>query len=215
MLLLAGLPLFFMELALGQYSGAGPTRLFGRMAPAMKGLGFAMLAVTFYVAVYYNVIIAWTLFYVFAGFQSELPWASCGHDYNTEYCVDATHPAKPGVNPNWTVSAPEDYFNSVVLGYTPRETNWEEFGPPQWKLVLCLAGAWLIVCAALIKGVQSSGKVVYFTAIFPFVVLFILFFRGILLDGAMEGIKFYVTPRFELLKNPKVSFLPSAWPQLP
>ena len=38
MLLFAGLPLFFMELALGQYSGAGPTRVFGRLAPIAKGL---------------------------------------------------------------------------------------------------------------------------------------------------------------------------------
>ena len=88
MLLLAGLPLFFMELALGQYSGAGPTRLFGRLAPAMKGLGFAMLCATFFVAIYYNVIIAWTLYYTFASFQQTLPWIDCGHDYNTERCYD-------------------------------------------------------------------------------------------------------------------------------
>jgi SNF family Na+-dependent transporter len=214
MLLLTGLPLFFMELALGQYSGAGPTRLFGRMAPAMKGLGFAMLGATFYVAIYYNVIIAWTVFYVFAGFQKELPWASCGHDYNTPYCKDAETTPAPGINPNWTVSAPEDYFNQVVLGYTPRESSWSEFGAPSWRLVLCLAAAWIIVCSALIKGVQSSGKVVYFTAIFPFIVLFILFFRAILLDGAVDGIMFYITPKFDRLDNFKV-LLFSCFAQLP
>ncbi len=77
MLLICGLPMFFMELVLGQYSGCGPTRLFGRMAPVFKGLGFAMIGVTFYVAIYYNMIIAWTLFYMFAGFRSVLPWSAC------------------------------------------------------------------------------------------------------------------------------------------
>ncbi|MCL4149645.1 UNVERIFIED_CONTAM: hypothetical protein GTU68_060317, partial [Idotea baltica] len=33
MLLLAGFPLFFMELAIGQYSCLGPNILFGKMAP--------------------------------------------------------------------------------------------------------------------------------------------------------------------------------------
>ena len=63
MLLFAGLPLFFLELVLGQYSGQGPAKLFGRISPIFKGLGFAMVLATFFVSIYYNVIVAWTLFY--------------------------------------------------------------------------------------------------------------------------------------------------------
>ena len=47
------------------------------------------------------------------------------------------------------------------------DTTWENVGGLRWQLVLCLAIAWVIVCLCLIKGVQSSGKVVYFTALFP------------------------------------------------
>ena len=53
------------------------------------------------------------------------------------------------------------------------DTTWENVGALRWQLVLCLAVAWLIVCLCLIKGVQSSGKVVYFTALFPYLVLVI------------------------------------------
>ena len=59
----------------------------------------------------------------------------------------------------------------------------DEIGPPQWKLVLCLLAAWIVVFLCLIKGVNSSGKVVWFTATFPYIILIILFFRAILLPG--------------------------------
>lgn len=48
-------------------------------------------------------------------------------------------------------------------------------------------------------------QVVYFTAIFPYIVLFILLIRGMTLPGHMDGIMFFIKPRWELLKNPKVN----------
>ena len=80
MLLVSGLPLFFLELSLGQWAGKGPLKVFGRMAPIAKGLGYGMLMISFLVVIYYNLIIAWTIYYTFAGFTSELPWTYCGTD---------------------------------------------------------------------------------------------------------------------------------------
>ena len=51
---------------------------------------------------------------------------------------------------------------------------------------------------------KSTGKAVYVTAIFPYVVITILFIRGITLPGASEGIKFYIVPDFERLKDAQV-----------
>ena len=79
MLLVSGLPLFFLELSLGQWAGKGPLKVFGRMAPIAKGLGYGMLMISFLVVIYYNLIIAWTIYYTFAGFTSELPWTYCGN----------------------------------------------------------------------------------------------------------------------------------------
>lgn len=33
--------------------------------------------------IYFNVILAWALYYLFASFTSELPWAHCNNDFNT------------------------------------------------------------------------------------------------------------------------------------
>ena len=91
MLLLAGLPLFFMELVLGQYCRQGPIRVFGRIAPIFKGVGLAMLGANALVNIYYNVIIGWTLFYMFKGFTSILPWSTCHEPHAgnaTMHCVE-------------------------------------------------------------------------------------------------------------------------------
>lgn len=48
--------------------------------------------------------------------------------------------------------------------------------------------AWFFVFAALVKGVASLGKISYFTATFPYVMLTILVINGAILDGADEGV---------------------------
>ena len=40
MLFLAGLPVFFLEIILGQYAGVGPVKMFGHLLPLLKGLGY-------------------------------------------------------------------------------------------------------------------------------------------------------------------------------
>jgi len=247
MLFLIGLPLFFLDLSLGQYAGKGPVKLFTRISPAFKGLGYGMIFISFLITIYYNMIIAWTIYYTFAGFTSELPWTYCGNSTLTSrdcfqrdqelacFNLDSNHTfwdrnctsvgdvceqfnltlteerddsgrlmcsngtdnillnkVYPRVSPS------EDYFKRTVLGLEP-DSSWSNLGGLKWDLVLCLAAAWAIVSLSLIKGVQSSGKVVYFTALFPYLVLVILLVRGVTLDGAYEGIIFYIYPTAEKL----------------
>ena len=78
MLIFIGIPLFFMELALGQYFSLGPTVIFQEIAPFYGGLGWAMVGISTLVSIYYNMIMAWIIFYTAASlpasFSSVLSW---------------------------------------------------------------------------------------------------------------------------------------------
>ena len=89
-LLFCGLPLFFMEMLLGQYAGTSCTKLYAQLIPGIRGLGYGMLAIPSMIALYYTVIMAWSFYYMFMGFRTTLPWKSCTSssliDVATENC---------------------------------------------------------------------------------------------------------------------------------
>ena len=80
----------------------------------------------------------------------------------------------------------------------------DNLGSVLGDLIGCNLAAWVLVFFCLFKGVQSSGKVVYFTATFPYVVLVILVIFGATLDGASDGIEFYLKPDRSKLADGKV-----------
>jgi len=48
-----------------------------------SGVGWGMFAVSMFTSIYYNMIIAWCFFYMFASFASDVPWRDCNHDWNS------------------------------------------------------------------------------------------------------------------------------------
>ncbi|KAG5336207.1 SC6A5 protein, partial [Acromyrmex heyeri] len=195
MLITAGWPLMFIELSLGQYASLGPVAVYEQFCPLFRGLGYGMVLVSSIVMLYYNLIIAWTLYYIFASVNGdwELPWSKCEKKWSTEDCF----------MPDVAETCTEYFFASSnhVLGIS---SGIEETGSIRPPIAISLFLAWFIVFLCLSKGVLSSGKVVYFTALFPYVVLIALFVRGILLPGAKEGILFYLTPDWRRLTSTKV-----------
>ncbi|XP_058562749.1 sodium-dependent noradrenaline transporter isoform X3 [Neofelis nebulosa] len=169
------------------------------------GVGYAVILIAIYVGFYYNVIIAWSLYYLFSSFTLKLPWTDCGHAWNSPNCTDPK------------------LLNSSVLGnhtkyskykFTPAAEFYErgvlhlhesggihDIGLPQWQLLLCLMVVVVILFFSLWKGVKTSGKVVWITATLPYLMLFVLLVHGITLPGASNGINAYLHIDFYRLRE--------------
>ncbi|KAL4719640.1 hypothetical protein ACJJTC_008655 [Scirpophaga incertulas] len=66
-----------------EWCGCGKARLgvWHQVSPYLGGIGISSAVVSFNVALYYNSIIAWCLFYFAQSFQAELPWSECPKKY--------------------------------------------------------------------------------------------------------------------------------------
>ncbi|KAL7640387.1 UNVERIFIED_CONTAM: hypothetical protein RMT77_008660 [Armadillidium vulgare] len=256
MLLLGGIPLFFMELALGQYNRKGAITCWGRLVPLFKGVGFAVVCIAFYVDFFYNVILAWSLRYLFASFATELPWAHCNNTWNTPACQEIMEDANiyeeetsydnvsllfsssvSSSSSSSSASASGDFSSGdssststaassstgilldgeFVRPTSPAQEYWlrkvlqqdqslglNDLGSLQWETALCLLAVYLICYFSIWKGISTSGKVVWFTALFPYVVLLILLIRGVTLPGAIDGIHYYLKADFSKIWSSEV-----------
>uniref|UniRef100_A0A8C6KBD4 Transporter n=1 Tax=Nothobranchius furzeri TaxID=105023 RepID=A0A8C6KBD4_NOTFU len=189
MLLLEGVPLFYLELAIGQKMRLGSIGAWTAINPYLGGLGLASVVTSVYLCLYYNIINAWSFWYLFHSFQDALPWAACPINANRTGPIEECERATPT----------QYFFYRETLNIS---SSIEENGGIHTGQALCFLLAWLITYLFIVKGVKSTGKVVYFTATFPYVVLLIYLIRGITLHGAINGVKYMFTPRMEQLANP-------------
>ncbi|XP_029535225.1 sodium- and chloride-dependent transporter XTRP3-like [Oncorhynchus nerka] len=189
MLVLLGVPLFYMELAIGQKMRLGSIGAWRAINPYLGGVGMASVVTSMYLCLYYNVINAWSFWYLFHSFQSILPWAECPVNSNLTGHVEECERATPT----------QYFFYRETLDISG---SIEENGGIHMGQALCLLLAWIIVYLFIVKGVKSTGKVVYFTATFPYLVLIIYLIRGVTLHGAINGVKYMFTPKMEQLAKP-------------
>ncbi|XP_076849395.1 sodium-dependent noradrenaline transporter [Brachyhypopomus gauderio] len=206
-LFIAGMPLFYMELALGQYNREGAATVW-KMCPVFKGVGYTVILIALYVGFYYNVIIAWSIYYLFSSFTRELPWQHCNNTWNSLSCEEyklfnrcATVVNAPYTKHKCTPAA--EFYDREVL-HIHESHGIHDLKEPRWQLGLCLGLVLFILYFSLWKGIKSSGKVVYITATMPYIVLLVLLVRGITLPGAMNGIRAYLHIDLNKLNDPQV-----------
>ncbi|XP_016418747.1 sodium- and chloride-dependent GABA transporter 2-like isoform X2 [Sinocyclocheilus rhinocerous] len=213
----------------GQYTSEGGITAWRKICPMFEGVGVASQVIVIYLNIYYIVVLAWALFYLFNSFWSTLPWTSCDNYWNTVNChnISVTYTGLHRPDTDWSflynetdkhdnysmsfqnesewppfkvISPEQDYWFHRML----RVANSGGLGTVNADLAMCLLLAWVICYFCIFKGVKTTGKVVYFTATFPYLMLFILFIRGVTLPGAATGITYYLYPDISKLSNPDV-----------
>lgn len=223
MLIFGGIPLFFLELCLGQYVKKGPITVWNKICPSMKGVGYCSILVSWYVSFYYNVLIAWSVYFIYRSISSvggKMPWEDCDNSWNSkDTCISISQLKSYCSQNNQTIEVcRKNYYSSNSVNSTSpaaeffvkelsqldQSNGLENMGYLRPELVLCLMVVYLLHYMSLFKGLETSGKVVWITATAPYIILSILLVRGLYLPGAFMGIKYYLSPKLERLKDPQV-----------
>ncbi|XP_055935396.1 sodium- and chloride-dependent GABA transporter 2-like [Argiope bruennichi] len=208
LVLLAG-PSFVMEVAVGQYFRKGGIGIW-KLCPILKGIGYASMTIVALYNIYFIIVVSWVLFYFVNSFTFLLPWQRCDAPWNTPACTvieTLAHNATVSLNASNAsglsreTSSVVEFWERKVLGITD---GIHDMGGMRWELVGLLILGWVVIYFIIWKGLNESGKLIYVTATFPYVILVILLIRGVTLEGAGDGILYFVQPRWEKLLEPKV-----------
>ena len=78
----------------------------------LPGIGFGICIIASYVAMYYNTIISWALYFLFSSFRREVPWASCDNEWNTPNCSNVNL-----FNSNRSAFVPSNYTTSPAAEF--------------------------------------------------------------------------------------------------
>ncbi|CAH8680904.1 unnamed protein product [Schistosoma rodhaini] len=188
---LAGIPLFLLEVTVGQVTRRGVIAAWN-ICPLFQGIGYACTVINFFLNCYYTVIMAWAFHYIFSSFTSQLPWTRCDQSWNTPACrVFTSRPINSSTIENIThnsnrslitVDATTEYWERRVLHLSD---GIHDIGTIQWDLALCLLLTWIM----------------YVTALLPYVFIIILLVRTALLDGASNGLIHYLKPDWSKLTD--------------
>ncbi|XP_021372488.1 sodium- and chloride-dependent GABA transporter 2-like isoform X1 [Mizuhopecten yessoensis] len=197
-LVLVGLPMFILEIGLGQYMQKAGFELWN-ICPIFKGLGVSAMCITFIMNIYYVMVLNWSAFYFVMSLTSELPWATCDNEWNTPMCV--TGAEYNSTSTNITVDSTVEFWRYRTLQMSD---SIESPDGIVMELVMCSIVVWILLYLCVCRGIKVTGKIMYVTSLFPYVILTILLIRGVTLDGAKEGIKFYLEPNFAYLQNYQV-----------
>lgn len=221
MLIFGGIPLFFLELCLGQFVKKGPITVWNKICPSMKGVGYCSIMISWYVSFYYNVLIAWSVYFIYRSllsFGDKMPWEDCDNSWNSKgTCVSISQlkescshknvsleTCRKDLFDNVNVTSPASEFFVKELSQIDQSTGLDDMGYLRWELVFCTMIVYMLHYFSLFRGLETSGKVVWVTATAPYMILSILLVRGLFLPGATMGIKYYLSPKLEKLADPQV-----------
>ncbi|CAD8144099.1 unnamed protein product [Paramecium pentaurelia] len=175
------IPLFFLEVGLGQCKGIGMAHLLDLEKPKLRGFGYVGIVICAYISTYYNLIMAYSLRYLWESFKYPIPWL--------ESIVEQNKPFS------------RDYFYDSIVQMS---TSITDLNHVIWSLFIAYIVSLIIVYFCIKEGVETSGKIAIVTATSPYILLVILLIRGLMLEGSIDGIYYLFKPDFVKLFNPSV-----------
>ncbi|QDZ22970.1 sodium/chloride symporter [Chloropicon primus] len=185
-LVFIGVPMLGMEIMFGTISQRSAVKAFGRIRPFLWGLGAYVTWAAFMVVSYYNVIMAWSLQYLYYSFQTPLPWGS-------------------------TTKTAEEFFFGTVLRMRGSDgelwTLKDGMGPLNWPLLLSLLGQWALIFICVFKLTKTVQWVVTVTVPLPFLLIAVMTIYGLTKEGASSGVMAYINPT----NNPGALLSLDAW----
>lgn len=204
------MPCMYLELAAGQYFQCGNITIWGRLSPFMKGIGYAVLIINILMLSYYNTLQAYALYYLGFSFQSPVPWSRCDKPWNTKNChTRSIESINSSLNLSLNASMDDHHLSSTeffmrkMLG-SHLSNGFDSLTPIKWDMLFCVLIVFILTTGCLVGGIKSSGKAVYVTALLPYLCLAVLIFQSLTLDGSYDGLKYYLTPKFDKIFELKV-----------
>ncbi|MBU1260032.1 MAG: sodium-dependent transporter [Planctomycetes bacterium] len=179
---LVGIPMLTLEFSLGHFTQRAAPDAFRRCNRKLEMVGWWGIILGFVIITYYPVILAYCFSFLWFSIKGiftggALPWAGKGIE---------------------GVKNAESFFYNSYLGYH------ESFslGSIRWQVFWPLVIAWLAMYFCIFRGVKLVSKIVWLTVPLPWLMLLILTVRGLTLDGAIQGLAFYLNPTWTELAKP-------------
>ncbi len=179
---IVGIPMLILEFSLGHFTQRAAPDAFRRCNRKFEVVGWWGIILAFVIITYYPVILAYCFSFLWLSIKGiftggALPWAGKGIE---------------------GVKNAENFFYNSYLGYHSSFT----LGSIRWQVFWPLVIAWLAMYFCIFRGVKIVSKIVWLTVPLPWLMLLILTIRGLTLDGAIQGLAFYLNPTWAELAKP-------------
>ncbi|WP_418275309.1 sodium-dependent transporter [Isoptericola jiangsuensis] len=175
-LLTAGIPILFLDYALGHRFRGGAPQAFRRVKGWLESLGWFQVMICILIAVYYAAVIAWAGSFFVYSFGEQ--W---GDDAASFFVGDHLQLADVGGADPWFTF---DFVAAVLI-----------------PLALVWVAVTVVLAAGVVKGVQRANVIFIPLLIVAFGILVI---RSLFLEGAIDGLNVLFTPDWGALGDPDV-----------
>ncbi|XP_076789957.1 uncharacterized protein LOC117719508 isoform X6 [Arvicanthis niloticus] len=189
LLLMLGIPLMYMEMVVGQWLRKDNIQAWKYLVPWLSGVGYSSILASVLVILYNSALVSWSLFYLVQSFDYPLSWDHCPLVENFSI-----------VDFSCLWIEPHQYFwYQTVL----RASNQIEEGIEVLALnvTLCLCATWIFLYVTMVIRIKISVLMMFFSILFPNLLLFCFFIRIIFLKGVGSSLWRLVTTELSILAS--------------